>query len=76
MTVDAAELAQRVANALNLAEEYGQVDGAHHKMWVIDKMVRELLGEPDAYEAWVSLYCGAADGEGEYEYSWDTGIAP
>lgn len=28
----------------NIAYEYGQIDGAHHKTWVIDQMIRELLG--------------------------------
>ena len=28
--------------ALKFAFEYGAVDGGHHKMWVIDQMVRAL----------------------------------
>lgn len=33
-----------VPKALEVASDYGQCDGAHHKMWVIDQMVRALTG--------------------------------
>lgn len=35
----------RIARAMEFAE-YGAVDGDHHKMWVIDQMVRALKGCP------------------------------
>ncbi len=35
-----------VAIALDIARRYGQEDGAHHKMWVIDQMVRALTDCP------------------------------
>lgn len=38
----------RISKALEYAGRYGQIDGAHHKMWVIDQMVRALLGVPEA----------------------------
>ena len=59
---------KRIDNALGLAWQYGQIDGNHHKMWVIDQIVRVLLG--DGYEKWVEEY------EGDDEYEWDVGIAP
>lgn len=59
---------KRIEDALALAWQYGQIDGGHHKMWVIDQMVRVLLG--DEYEKWVKEY------EGDDEYEWDVGIAP
>ena len=34
--------------AVEVASEYGPVDGEHHKMWVIDQMLRVLI--PDEYE--------------------------
>lgn len=37
---------ERIAKALDLANSYGGIDGAHHKMWVIDQMVRALTGAP------------------------------
>lgn len=40
------ELRDRVTDALNFAASYGQTDGAHHKAWVIDQMVRCLTGCP------------------------------
>ncbi len=39
-------LKSRVASALKVAESFGAFDGAHHKMWVIDQMVRTLTGCP------------------------------
>ena len=32
--------------ALDFIESYGQTDGSHHKQWVIDQVVRILLGTP------------------------------
>lgn len=56
-----------VTEALSFAEQFGQTDGAHHKQWVIDQMVRKLTGTH--YEKW----------RADYEASgveWDEGIAP
>lgn len=67
--------AQKIAAALSMAFEYGQIDGAHHKAWVIDQMVRALLGEsvnpepfntPTTYAQFVQNYL----------CEWDEGIAP
>lgn len=60
----------KIAGALAVAFDYGQIDGAHHKAWVIDQMVRKLLGSDEAYQEWVATYCG------DDEYEWDTGVAP
>lgn len=62
------DLQQRIDKAIGLAYQYAQIDGNHHKMWVIDQMVRELL-EKD-YNKWVENY------EDDGDYSWDTGINP
>jgi hypothetical protein len=37
---------QRIQSAIELAVRYGGIDGAHHKTWVIDQMVRALTGCP------------------------------
>lgn len=37
---------ERIQKAIDLATRYGQTDGAHHKAWVIDQMVRALTGCP------------------------------
>lgn len=54
--------------ALVVALEFGQVDEAHHKAWVIDQMVRIILG--DGYDNAICMW------EQDGEYEWDTGIAP
>lgn len=65
-------LVDRIARALSIADDYGMDDGGHHKMWVIDQMVRELTG--DKYDQWVTDYQNGEDGPDTYE--WDEGIAP
>ncbi len=59
---------QRIDKATEIAYQYAQIDGAHHKMWTIDQMLRELLG--DGYDKFVKEY------EEDGEYKWDIGIAP
>ena len=66
------ELQSRISKAKTLIEYYGGIDGGHHKQWVIDQVMRELLA--DDYDDWVKDMC---DGdEGENTYDWDEGIAP
>ena len=67
------DLTGDINKALQLAFDWGQVDGDHHKMWVIDQMVRALLGVE--YAQWVEAY-QEIDEEGEPQYFWDEGIAP
>lgn len=63
---------ERIEAALDVAVRYGGIDGAHHKTWVIDQMVRALTG--DKYDV---LVAKAKDGEdGPDTYEWDCGIAP
>lgn len=38
-------LEERINDAIMIALRYGGIDGAHHKSWVIDQMVRALAGE-------------------------------
>lgn len=56
----------KIKEAVEIAGEYGEIDGDHHKMWVIDKMVAVLLGE-EAYEQWKIDMRGECI-DGEYEY--------
>lgn len=63
-----------VQKAIDIALEYGQTDdGGHHKMWVIDQMLRALTG--DDYDRIISNYCKGPIGTDDY-YWWDEGIAP
>ncbi len=59
---------ERMRIALALACCYARIDGAHHKDWVLDHMVRALTG-PE-YAAWVAEY------EEGGKYAWETGTAP
>jgi len=61
-----------VKKAIELATDYGGIDGDHHKMWVIDQMVRILAG--DKYEKIIRKSCAGEDGPATY--GWDIGIAP
>lgn len=60
-----------INKALELAYNYGQIDGEHHKTWVIDQIVRELTGE--TYQKFINEYEIDDDGN---TYEWDKGIAP
>jgi hypothetical protein len=63
---------ERCEAALQIALRYGQIDGGHHKTWVIDQMCRALLGVE--YDEWIKA---AKDGEdGPDTYEWDEGIPP
>jgi hypothetical protein len=55
--------------AAALALQYGMIDGAHHKQWLIDQMLRIICGA--GYEEIIAIY------NSEEDYSdWDIGIAP
>ena len=41
---------ERIKKALSYAWSYGQIGGDHHKMWVIDQMVRALLSKEEYKE--------------------------
>lgn len=38
------DLNKKISGAMIMAEEFGTYDGAHHKQWVIDQMIRCLAG--------------------------------
>lgn len=75
---------KRIENALAFLSIWGQVEGDHHKAWVIDQVVRALCGcewnfndsffQNEEYKDWVSGYC--YDDSHVMEYEWDIGIAP
>ena len=64
---------ERIKNALELAFNFGCIDGDWHKMWVIDQMVRALCGNEEEYNKWVQEYEEPENGD---YYKWDCGIAP
>lgn len=57
--------------ALDLINQYGGTDGAHHKQWLLDQLVRKLA---DDYDEWVVRFQFGEDGA--RTYLWDEGIAP
>lgn len=74
-----------VERALLIARRFGGFDGAHHKDWVIDQMVRALtncptvegaagLGDSKEYLEFVAESCVGDEGPNTYE--WNVGIAP
>jgi hypothetical protein len=63
---------EKLCRIIDMAMINGSIDGAHHKKWVIDQILRIALG--DKYDAKIAEY---EDGEdGPHTYGWDTGIAP
>ena len=65
-------MSDKAKEALKIAMDYGQIDGAHHKAWVIDQMVRAMTGKD--YSRFVAEALRGEDGPDTY--SWDEGIAP
>jgi hypothetical protein len=66
------QLKNKIKMAASLAIDYGGIDGAHHKMWVIDQMLRVLCG--DLYETIITEIKNGEDGPDTY--GWDEGIPP
>lgn len=62
----------KIENAIDLAIRDGNIDGAHHKMWVIDQMVRILAG--NRYNDIIREACNGEYGPDTYD--WDIGIIP
>jgi len=61
----------KIEEALDLIEQYSQIDESHHKAWCLDQVTRKLTGE--TYPAFIQ-YCKT--GEDGVTYSWDEGIPP
>lgn len=59
-------------DALRVLLNYGQTDGAHHKLWVIDEAVRALAGK--YYDELIRAWQDGEDGPNTYE--WETGTPP
>jgi hypothetical protein len=78
---------ERISKALELIAEYGWIDGAHHKQWVLDQAARILTGCPAEVRQFTDYrgqpYSAEVLGESP-EYlawrgsadGWDEGIAP
>jgi hypothetical protein len=65
---DVAALEDRIKKALDQASN---IDGAHHKQWIIDQMVRALTGCPDVVrESRDGSYTYETQGESEEYLAW------
>lgn len=78
--------------AIYFIEMYGQIDGAHHKAWVLDRVMRILLGAPifakvaswDDHEDEYRFSVGTCDAYDQWieeyksdgEYEYFPGVAP
>jgi hypothetical protein len=77
---------ERIRRALSVCWRYGTIDGDHHKMWVIDQVVRALLGSPIKIEAGQGYLYEAQAENTDYDMwlrgceaddaPWERGIAP
>lgn len=63
---------EKIDAATDLIVRYGGIDGAHHKQWVLDQVLRVFRG--DDYPAFIAEIC--KDEHGRTIYGWDVGIAP
>lgn len=80
------DLHSRREKALHILTRFGSVDGDHHKAWAIDQAIRVLCGVdcgPNGYpgdntnpEYMQHVYESCKDGDEEWVYSWDAGVAP
>lgn len=66
------ELTEKEHDVLIVLEQFGGIDGEHHKQWVIDQIARILTGE--GYAEWVADMKDGHDGPNTYK--WYEGIAP
>lgn len=68
----------RAETALRILVRYGQIDGSHHKLWVIDQAVRALSGV--YYDELISAYRNDSPAndleDGPDIYEWNEGIPP
>lgn len=60
-----------IAVAVDLIVSYSQIDGAHHKAWVLDQVLRCLVSDKE-YNEIINM----VDPEYGEPYGWDEGIAP
>jgi len=62
-------LSKKNSHILYLIERYSNINGAHHKQWLIDQIVRVIT--KNNYKTWVEEY----NSDPDYN-NWDEGIAP
>ena len=69
------EQQQKINKAITLIIGHSQVEGGHHKLWVIDQVLRVLAG--DEYEKVIFIHnMGRVCSDEEEVNMWNCGIAP
>lgn len=74
METEIGDAKNKIDKALSLIEEYGGIDGDHHKQWLLNEIVEVLAHNYIGYAEWVRQYNNGEDGPNTYE--WDIGIPP
>ena len=65
---------EKIDKVVEMIFDNGMIDGSYHKQWLLDQILRILLG--DGYETWIEEYESEVDKNGDQMYEWDKGIAP
>jgi hypothetical protein len=65
------ELNNQILRALDLIGQFSDVDGRHHRQWLLDQVVTVLTGDDDEYRRFVEEY----NAQG-HTVDWSEGIAP
>lgn len=58
------ELHARIGKAVNIIGAFGRTEGADHKQWILDQVLRALM-TPEEYSRFLQI-----------EEDWDQGVAP
>ena len=66
------EMRESLVEAMNLITDCGQIDGNHHKLYILDQIARKVMGND--YDEWVKRMKNGEDGPETYWY--DEGVAP
>jgi hypothetical protein len=71
----AKDLETKINSALDVIEAFGSTEGTEHKQWVIDQVVRKLLGE-EAYEVWKENFGWDEECQERVYGNWEEGSPP
>lgn len=69
------KLSEQEQFVVEVAGRFGMIDGAHHKQWVIDQMLRALLGA-ERYSDLMREWEQERRAEEDPWSPWDVGITP
>lgn len=67
MDIEMGLMFESLMKIAQLIVDYGMDDGAHHKQWLLDQILRVIARHDEIYKEFI---------EQEFGDDWDTGIAP